>query len=152
MSELVEMARAGASSREIARQTGLTPLTVRRRVRKLMPHAFMGRAPFAPAEDAVARVMPHQIGWSTDPVSHHAVSLPRLRELAARNAIDLHVDVRDMATLSAQADVAAGTEATYFGGEGPASSGISRWAAVTGMSAAELITVAGAHAVRGWEA
>lgn len=50
------------------------------------------------------------------------------------------------------ADVAAGTEVTYFGGEGPASSGISRWAAVTGMSAAELITVAGAHAVRGWEA
>jgi UDP-2,4-diacetamido-2,4,6-trideoxy-beta-L-altropyranose hydrolase len=37
-----------------------------------------------------------------------AASLPRLRDLAARNAIDLHVDVRDMATLSAQADVAVG--------------------------------------------
>lgn len=37
-----------------------------------------------------------------------ASSLPRLRDLAARDAIDLHVDVRDMATLSAQADVAVG--------------------------------------------
>lgn len=78
MNELVKMALAGASSREIARRVGLTPLTIRRRVRKSMPHAFSSRAPFTPAEDAVARVMPHQIGWSTDPVSHHAVSLPRL--------------------------------------------------------------------------
>ncbi|MFJ6531256.1 alanine racemase [Microbacterium sp. NPDC091662] len=48
-------------------------------------------------------------------------------------------------------DVAVDTEVTYFGGEGPASSAIAHWAAVTGMSSAELITVAGAHAVRGWE-
>jgi predicted transcriptional regulator len=82
MSGLVEMAISGASSREIARLTGLTPRTVRRRVRKLMPHAFSGRAPFMPAAGAVARLMPHQVGWSTDPVSHHAVSLPKLRCLA----------------------------------------------------------------------
>jgi UDP-2,4-diacetamido-2,4,6-trideoxy-beta-L-altropyranose hydrolase len=37
-----------------------------------------------------------------------AVSLPRLRALAAAGEIDLHVDVRDMATLSAQADIAVG--------------------------------------------
>jgi UDP-2,4-diacetamido-2,4,6-trideoxy-beta-L-altropyranose hydrolase len=37
-----------------------------------------------------------------------AASLPRLRDLADRGAIDLHVDVRDMASLSAKADVAVG--------------------------------------------
>ena len=37
-----------------------------------------------------------------------APSLPRLRALAQGGAIDLHIDVRDMATLSAQADVAVG--------------------------------------------
>lgn len=49
-------------------------------------------------------------------------------------------------------DAEVGTEVTYFGGEGPARQAIMRWAAVTGMGAAELATVAGAHAVRGWEA
>jgi UDP-2,4-diacetamido-2,4,6-trideoxy-beta-L-altropyranose hydrolase len=37
-----------------------------------------------------------------------AASLPRLRALADKGAIDLHVDVRDMASLSATADVAVG--------------------------------------------
>jgi spore coat polysaccharide biosynthesis predicted glycosyltransferase SpsG len=37
-----------------------------------------------------------------------ATSLPRLRALARAGAIDLHIDVRDMAALSAQADVAVG--------------------------------------------
>ncbi len=37
-----------------------------------------------------------------------AGSLPRLRELARAGAIDLHIDVRDMAALSATADVAVG--------------------------------------------
>ncbi|WP_231494446.1 MULTISPECIES: alanine racemase [unclassified Microbacterium] len=50
------------------------------------------------------------------------------------------------------ADAEAGAEVTYFGGEGQAGSAIAHWAAVTGMSPAELVTVAGAHAVRGWEA
>lgn len=45
-----------------------------------------------------------------------------------------------------------GAEVTYFGGEGPLAAGISRWAEVTGMEPAELVAVAGAHAVRGWEA
>ncbi|WP_350352226.1 alanine racemase C-terminal domain-containing protein [Microbacterium sp. A8/3-1] len=49
-------------------------------------------------------------------------------------------------------DVASGTEVTYFGGTGSAGSGLSRWAAITAMSVAELVTVAGAHAARGWEA
>jgi alanine racemase len=45
-----------------------------------------------------------------------------------------------------------GTEVTYFGGTGPLADGIARWAEVTGMEPAELVTVAGSHAVRGWEA
>ncbi|WAA64549.1 alanine racemase [Microbacterium oxydans] len=49
-------------------------------------------------------------------------------------------------------DAEVGTEVTYFGGEGPAAAGIARWADITGMESAELVTVAGAHAVRGWEA
>lgn len=49
-------------------------------------------------------------------------------------------------------DVASGTEVTYFGGTGSAASALSRWAQITAMSVAELVTVAGAHAARGWEA
>ena len=49
-------------------------------------------------------------------------------------------------------DVSPGTEVTYFGGTGPASPGLTRWAEVTGMTIAELVTVAGVHASRGWEA
>ncbi|MHC9044152.1 alanine racemase [Microbacterium saperdae] len=49
-------------------------------------------------------------------------------------------------------DIAVGTEVTFFGGMGPAARTLTQWAAITGLSAAELITVAGAHAVRGWEA
>lgn len=45
-----------------------------------------------------------------------------------------------------------GQEVTYFGGTGPASPALTRWAQVTGMTVAELVTVAGAHASRGWEA
>jgi alanine racemase len=49
------------------------------------------------------------------------------------------------------AEVEPGAEVTYFGGRGTAADGLARWSAVTGMTAAELVTVAGAHAVRGWE-
>ncbi|WP_247630235.1 alanine racemase [Microbacterium croceum] len=50
------------------------------------------------------------------------------------------------------ADAPVGTEVTFFGGEGPAAHSLSHWAEVTGLSAAELLTVAGAHAIREWEA
>ncbi|MFS0852010.1 alanine racemase [Microbacterium sp. 179-I 3D4 NHS] len=50
------------------------------------------------------------------------------------------------------ADVALGTDATYFGGTGPAAPGLARWGAVTGMTVPELVAVAAAHAERGWEA
>ncbi|MGL3150629.1 alanine racemase [Microbacterium sp. A82] len=49
-------------------------------------------------------------------------------------------------------DAAAGSDVTYFGGSGPAAHQLSQWAAVTGMSAAELLTVAASHAVREEEA
>lgn len=49
-------------------------------------------------------------------------------------------------------DVALGSDVTFFGGTGPAAPGLARWAAVTGLSIAELVTVAGAHSVRESEA
>lgn len=48
-------------------------------------------------------------------------------------------------------EAAVGTEVTYFGGTGPAAPALARWAAITGLSIAELICVAGMHAIRGWE-
>ncbi len=45
-----------------------------------------------------------------------------------------------------------GDAVTYFGGTGPASGAIARWAELTRMTPAELVAVPGAHAVRGWEA
>lgn len=49
-------------------------------------------------------------------------------------------------------DAAVGAEATYFGGAGPIAPALAQWSTVTGLSVAELITVAGIHADRGWEA
>lgn len=49
-------------------------------------------------------------------------------------------------------DAAVGAEATYFGGAGPIAPALAHWSTVTGLSVAELITVAGTHADRGWEA
>ena len=45
-----------------------------------------------------------------------------------------------------------GAALPYFGGPGPASGAIARWAELTRMTPAELVAVPGAHAVRGWEA
>lgn len=67
------------------------------------------------------------------------------RPIVGRVAMDVCVvDLTD-------ADVETGAEVTYFGGDGPAAAGIAHWASITGMGAAELVTVAGVHAVRGWE-
>ncbi len=48
-------------------------------------------------------------------------------------------------------EAAVGAEATYFGGTGPAAPALARWSAVSGLSVAELVTVVGMHAERGWE-
>ncbi|WP_312672386.1 alanine racemase C-terminal domain-containing protein [Microbacterium sp.] len=69
-----------------------------------------------------------------------------LRPIVGRVAMDVCViDLQGTA-----ADV--GDAVTFFGGSGPASGAIARWATLTGMTPAELVAVPGAHAVRGWEA
>ena len=69
------------------------------------------------------------------------------RPIIGRVAMDVCV-----IDLQGSAGIAPGTEATYFGGRGPAAPGLARWGAATGLTLAELITVAGSHAERGWEA
>lgn len=48
-------------------------------------------------------------------------------------------------------DVAEGAEVTFFGGTGPVRNALAEWASITGLSAGELVSVAGQHAVREWE-
>jgi alanine racemase len=48
-------------------------------------------------------------------------------------------------------DAAVGDEVTYFGGSGPAASALAQWRRWTGLTVAELVAVAGSHAVREWE-
>ncbi|WP_435745082.1 alanine racemase [Microbacterium sp. PMB16] len=70
----------------------------------------------------------------------------RARPIVGRVAMDVCViDLQG-------SDAELGAEVTYFGGSGPAAPGLARWADVTGLTVGELVTVAGAHAVRGWEA
>lgn len=70
-----------------------------------------------------------------------------LHPIVGRVAMDVCV-----IDLQGVAAVAPGTEATYFGGSGSAGAGLARWSAATGLTVAELLTVAAAHAERGWEA
>ncbi len=70
-----------------------------------------------------------------------------LRPIIGRVAMDVC-----MVDTEGQHGVAPGDQVTYFGGAGPAGAGLARWSAVTGMTIGELISVAGAHAERGWEA
>lgn len=49
------------------------------------------------------------------------------------------------------AEVRLGAEATFFGGRGAAIDALSSWSRVTGLSAAELVTVPGLRGVREWE-
>lgn len=87
MPAIMEKYRAGASASKIADALGLCPTTVMRAVRKVTPGAFKAKLSVKPTNDNEAsvthRIMPHQIGWSTDPISHHAVSLPKLKCLEA---------------------------------------------------------------------
>lgn len=69
------------------------------------------------------------------------------RPIVGRVAMDVCV-----VDLQGAPTVAPGAEATYFGGRGPAGPGLARWSAVTGLTIPELVTVAGTHAERGWEA
>lgn len=79
--------KAGASAFSIADAFGLCATTVMRAVRRVEPDAFRTKRERNQETDndvgVTNRIMPHQVGWSTDPVSHHAVSLPRLKCLEA---------------------------------------------------------------------
>lgn len=81
--EMVRMADAGASAMRIGRAMGMSAETVMNTVRRIRPAAFYRSSrtlpAMGPAAGVTVRRMPHQISWSTDPVSHHAISLPRLR-------------------------------------------------------------------------
>ncbi|MGM7665744.1 alanine racemase C-terminal domain-containing protein [Microbacterium sp. A93] len=68
-----------------------------------------------------------------------------LRPIIGRVAMDVCVVDLD------GVDAAPGDEVTYFGGQGPAAWQLAEWARVTGMTSAELLTVAAKHAVRGEE-
>lgn len=65
-----------------------------------------------------------------------------MRPIVGRVAMD--VCVVDLDGL----DAAPGDEITYFGGSGPAARQLAEWNAVTGLTPAELLTVAAGHAVR----
>lgn len=87
MPAIMERYEAGASASRIADDLGLCPTTVMRAVRRFAPEAFRTKLDAAAQNDnekgVTHKIMPHQVGWSTDPVSHHAVSLPRLKCLQA---------------------------------------------------------------------
>lgn len=89
--EMVRLAEAGWPAEQIGKHMGFDDQTVRNTVRRVAPAAFRRSSHVpAPVNDNGAvthRVMPHQIGWSTDPTSHHAVSLPRLRCLSAADTV-----------------------------------------------------------------
>lgn len=84
--EMVRLAEAGWTAQEIGKHMEFNDDTVMNTVRRVMPAAFRRSShvpePVNDNDSVTHRVMPHQIGWSTDPTSHHAVSLPRLRCLA----------------------------------------------------------------------
>ncbi|WP_036279222.1 alanine racemase C-terminal domain-containing protein [Microbacterium sp. CH12i] len=72
-----------------------------------------------------------------------------LHPIVGRVAMD--VCVVDLQTTDAETTARLeGADVVYFGGSGAIGTSLAQWAAVTGMSAAELITVAGAKAVREW--
>ena len=83
MPAIMERYEAGSSASKIADELGLCPTTVMRAVRRVSPEAFRTRLALSAQNDnkksVTHKIMPHQVGWSTDPVSHHAVSLPRLK-------------------------------------------------------------------------
>ncbi|WP_256999562.1 alanine racemase [Microbacterium sp. SZ1] len=70
-----------------------------------------------------------------------------MRPIIGRVAMDVCV-----VDVGSPTGAATDDEVTYFGGTGPAAPNLARWRSVTGMSAGELIAVAGAHAARRWEA
>lgn len=89
--EMVRLAGEGWTAQEIGKHMEFNDDTVMNTVRRVLPAAFRRSShvpePVNDNADTTHRVMPHQVGWSTDPVSHHAVSLPRLACLSAADSV-----------------------------------------------------------------
>lgn len=71
------------------------------------------------------------------------------RPIVGRVAMDVCVVDLETADAAAAARLE-GADVVYFGGTGPARENLARWAEMTGMTMAELISVVGAKAVRAW--
>jgi alanine racemase len=135
----------GTPGRPVMRLTGRVLSTKRLRPGDAVSYGYTFRTP---TETAVALVtggyaqgIVRALGNRAD-VEIDGVAVP----IVGRVAMD--VCVVDVGSL----DVEPGAVVTYFGGAGPLRDGVARWTEVTGMTSGELVTVAGAHAVRGWDA
>ena len=137
--------RAGVATRPVMRLTGRVLSTKRLRPGDAVSYGYTYRAT---KETTVALVTGGYAQGIVRALGNRAsVEIEGVaRPIVGRVAMD--VCVVDLEGAAAEL----GAEVTYFGGEGPASAGLARWADVTGMGVAELVTVAGAHAARGWEA
>ena len=136
---------AGVATRPVMRLTGRVLSTKRLRPGDAVSYGYTYRAT---KETTVALVTGGYAQGIVRALGNRAsVEIEGVaRPIVGRVAMD--VCVVDLEGAAAEL----GAEVTYFGGEGPASAGLARWADVTGMGVAELVTVAGAHAARGWEA
>lgn len=83
VSMCVSLFNVGATLRSTAAAVGFPVDAVARAVRRNIPNAWRRQTSKCVAmensQNVVRRVVPHQVGWSTDPNSHHHISLPRLR-------------------------------------------------------------------------
>ncbi|QEA30629.1 hypothetical protein FGL91_14615 [Microbacterium sp. CBA3102] len=135
------------STQPVMRLSGRVMSTKRLRAGDAVSYGYTFRAP---AETTVALVTGGYAQGIVRALGNHAhVDVAgTARPIIGRVAMD--VCVVDLE--GPEVDIAPGSEVTYFGGWGTAKAGVARWSAITGLTAAELVTVAGAHAVRGWEA
>lgn len=135
------------STQPVMRLSGRVMSTKRLRAGDAVSYGYTYRAP---AETTVALVTGGYAQGIVRALGNHAhVDVAgSARPIIGRVAMD--VCVVDLE--GPESDIAPGSEVTYFGGWGTAKAGVARWSAITGLAAAELVTVAGAHAVRGWEA
>lgn len=78
--QMVRLAKDGHRASAIAQAMGFNSDTVMNTVRRVLPNAFRRtKLEFTPAKDTTRRRMPFDMSWSTDPRTHHNISLPRLR-------------------------------------------------------------------------
>ena len=133
------------ASRPVMRLTGRVLSTKRLRPGDAVSYGYTYRAT---SETTVALVTGGYAQGIVRALGNHATVEIRETAMPIVGRVAMDVCVVDLQG----ADIDVDSEVTYFGGSGPAAPGVARWADVTGMTAAELVAVAGAHAVRGWEA